>query len=118
METALIIWMIGVLPGLSKGFTVIAILGIVFGGLAVGFLASEGYDIKKRYVIPAALFFLFCIGFGAIIPDKQTMYAMVAGYGVQKAVESPRVQEVASDAGDVLSAYLKKIKKELEEGNK
>ncbi len=114
METALIIWAIGVLPNIGKALVAIGIIGFVVS-LAVGIPCIIERVFRKRVLVIAVFLFGF-IGFtGGLIPDKSTLYAMVAGYGVQTVAENPKVQEVASDAGDVLASYLKKIKKELDE---
>lgn len=118
METALIIWAIGTLPSIGVAFTIIGITGSVGTLLVTLVLLAEGYiDSIKMPMFVVILFAIMAL-FGAIIPDKQTAYAMAAGAVGQKIVESPKAQELGSDAVDVLSAYLKKTKKELEEENK
>lgn len=119
MELAFIVWMIGVLPALGSG--------MVFVGAVVAYLASSGYIFsilggadKKytkiaKYLIPVGVFVWLV---GALIPDKQTAYAMAAAYGVQTVVENPKAQELASDGVDVLKALMSKAKKELEKEEK
>ncbi len=117
METALVIWMIGTLPSMANGlvfigslFTLLSLFGFVFAYI-------EEHSFRWLALFGVIFFGIIWI-IGAIIPDKETAYTMAAGYGVQKVAESPKVQEVASDAGDILSMYLRKVKKELEEESK
>ena len=111
MEWAFVIWAIGTLPAIGKGFAIIGSVGSIFILIIKGICASEGIEIKLHkwlfLTIPVALI-------GAVIPDKETAYAMAAGYGVQSVVENERVQKIAGQGVDVLEQYLEKTKKELE----
>ena len=69
------------------------------------FDTSTGYQIRDFSIVVIT---------GAVIPDKETAYAMAAGYGVQSVVENERVQKIAGQGVDVLEQYLEKTKKELE----
>ncbi len=114
METALIIWAIGVLPNIGS-FLVFIGLVLLVGIPLIGFPCLAEKAIKKGVLIKTGTVAICVLLIGGLIPDKSTLYAMVAGYGVQSVAENAKVQEVASDAGDVLASYLKKIKKELDE---
>jgi len=111
MEWAFIIWAIGTLPAIGEGFAIIGIISSTFILVIKGICAVEDIEIKLHkwlfLTIPVALI-------GAVIPDKETAYAMAAGYGVQSVVENERVQKIAGQGVDVLEQYLMKTKKELE----
>lgn len=111
MEFAFIVWAIGTLPALGGGmvfFGVLASIGLIF---VKGAALTEGANLPLlRYLfitIP-----LLCTG--AVIPDKETAYAMAAAYGVQSVVQDERVQKIAGQGVNVLEAYLEKTAKELE----
>ncbi len=118
METAFVIWALGTLPGIGEALCVIASLGWV-AILIIGIpMLADGVKVAKKYMVVGAILFTLMGIVGMITPDKQTAYAMVAGFGIQAIAETPKAQELASDSVDVLSSYLKKAKKEFEQENK
>lgn len=111
MNFALIVWAIGVLPSLGAGMTFIGILSTVMILVIKAIALAEGANIPLlRYLFLSIP--ILCIG--AVIPDKETAYAMAAAYGVQSVVQDERVQKIAGQGVDVLEAYLEKTRKELE----
>lgn len=110
MEFAFIVWAIGTLPSLGGGMVFLGFLTTVLIVFIKAIAFTEGANLPLlRYLfitIP-----MLCIG--AVIPDKETAYAMAAAYGVQTVVQDERVQKVAGQGIDVLEAYLEKTKKEL-----
>lgn len=111
MEYALIVWAIGTLPAIAGGMTG---LGIMFTALlvilqAISFVEDWNLKLLRYLWITIPMWVV-----GAIIPDEETAYAMAAAYGVQQVVENDKVQEIAKDGADVLQAYLKAKKQELE----
>lgn len=111
MEFAFIVWAIGTLPALGDGmvfFGVLASVGLIF---VKGAALTEGTDLPLlRYLFISVP--ILCVG--AVIPDKETAYAMAGAYGVQTVVEDERVQKIAGQGVDVLEAFLEKTKKDLE----
>ena len=111
MEWAFIIWAIGTLPAIGKGFAIIGIISSALILVINGICAAEDIEIKLHswlfLTIPLALI-------GAVIPDKETAMAMAAGYGVQSVVENERVQKIAGQGVDILETFLEKTKKERE----
>lgn len=112
MEFAFIVWAIGTLPSIGSGLCAIGAMGSI--AILVVQLISfvEGFGGKFiRYL--AITLPMFAIG--AVIPDKETAYAMAAAYGVQSVAENERVQKIAGQGIDVLESYLEKTKKEFDE---
>lgn len=66
--------------------------------------------LVKKLWIPIILLFV-----AVVIPTKETLYTMVAAYGVEKVVQNPVAQDLASDGVDVLKQLMAKAKKELVE---
>lgn len=112
METAFVIWMIGTLPAIGVGLIVVSVVGLFATLFITAVLLEELDSLKKPIFI--GIFFGFLLLIGGMVPNKETAYAMAAGALGQKIVENPKVQELGGDAVDVLSAYLKKTKEELE----
>jgi hypothetical protein len=126
MEFAFIIWAIGTLPSVSSGmcFILFLVMLISCGTWAVATISGIVDDNNEKEeimfkklsklggtvaIIAGVLWFFFLI-----VPNKETAYAMAAGYGVQSAVQNERVQKIAGQSVDVLEQYLTKIQKELE----
>lgn len=111
MTFAFIVWAIGTLPALGSGMVFVGLLASALVVFIKGVALTEGANLPlMRYLfitIP-----MLCVG--AIIPDKETAYAMAAAYGVQTVVQDERVQKVAGQGIEVLEAYLAKTKKEIE----
>ena len=112
MELVFVVWVLGVLPHLGKLFILIGGVGII--GWAVCSLVMAAESIGKLH--RAWLFTpLIILAIGAALPNKETTYAMAAAYGVQSIVENETANELASDGVDVLKAWMKKAKTELEQ---
>lgn len=126
MELAFVIWAVGVLPSLAGpvsffgGLVVFFALGLTLYSSIVEKTGSyesdreEGKAFKEvsckvfKWMLP--IWLIACM-----IPDKTTSYQMLAAYGVQKVVENPQAQSLASDGVDVLKALMEKAKRELGE---
>ena len=118
MELALILWAVGTLPAIASSMCALGFFGTIGSGFSVFVGSIEEYKAAK---VMGIIGLVFCIPLwivGALIPDKETAYAMAAAYGVQTVAENPKVQEVAKDGMDVIGAYLKKIKSDLEKESK
>lgn len=127
MELAFIIWAVGTLPSLGTGLCVIASAVTICAAIVKSVCAANGVDRKDKenehpsdYMAAnlshkALCWFIPLWLIGAVIPDKETAYQMLAAYGVQSIVENQEAKELASDGVDVLKAMLAKAKKELEE---
>lgn len=126
MEFAFIIWSIGTLPSIASGmcfilFVIMACSLVMWAAAVIGSIIynnTEKNEIKLKKLsklsgIVAAgagvLWFFFLL-----VPNKETAYAMAAGYGVQSVAQNERVQKIAGQGVDVLEQYLAKTKKELE----
>ena len=135
MSLVFIVYLIGVLPSIANGLNTIGVLGtILFTCAAIGLKLDSNstncysWDdhklIKERRVrnglwgdkfIKGAILTLILGFFSTLFPTKDTLYMMVAAYGVEKAIESPTVQELAGDGVDVLKQLMARAKKELAE---
>lgn len=112
MELAFVVWILGVLPLLGKLLVTIGVVGII--GWAVCSLVMAAESIGKLH--KAWLFTpLIILVLGAALPNRETTYAMAAAYGVQTIVENETANELAFDGVDVLKAWMKKAKTELEQ---
>ena len=112
MELVFVVWLLGVLPLLSELCIFIGNVGVI--GWVICFLirAADGdKKLHKAWLITP----LIILVLGAVIPNRETTYAMAAAYGVQAIVENESVNELASDGVDVLKAWMKKSKTELEQ---
>ena len=111
MEFVFIVWMIGTLPSIGKG---LVFFGLILSGVAMFWKVLMTVEREETGAHKLLFLTIPMIIIGAIIPDKETAYAMAAGYGVQSVVENERVQKIAGQGVDVLEQYLEKTKKELE----
>lgn len=129
MELAFVIWAVGTLPLFSTAITFLGLLVMVTSGVAWGLTTifsaqddgSKDAAVCKVLKKPAGKIFMCALPIWFVfmlVPDKTTSYQMLAAYGVQKVVENPKAQELASDGVDVLSALMKKAKTELTEKTK
>lgn len=126
MELAFVIWAVGTLPTIASGmcfllFIVSAISFAAYVGCKIRSNLETGEDdirtlkslskLGRNILIPSSiLWFAFLL-----VPDKTTSYQMLAAYGIQKVVENPEAQQLASDGVNILKALMSKAKKELEE---
>lgn len=135
MSLVLIVYLIGVLPTLASGLSVIGGFGsfLMIGAGAVlaimsNFMTCYSWDDKEEHkknkaacgmwskrAFLASTLTLFIALVANLIPSEKTMYYMVAAYGVEKVVANPDVQALASDGADVLKQLMAKAKKELQE---
>lgn len=135
MSLVLIVYLIGVIPSIAVGLNAVGVLGTIsLGALATGLKIDSNstscysWDdqklLKERRVrngllgdkcIKAAIFTLVLGLLSGLFPTKETMYLMVAAYGVEKMIENPVAQDLASDGVDVLKQLMARAKKELAE---
>lgn len=115
MELALIVWAISTLPSLAEGFMIIGVMATIF---TIFFKVIMQEDFPNKIAVLILVFSLPTWLIGALIPDKDTSYKMLAAYGVQTLAENPTVQELGKDGVDVLKALMAKAKKELETESK
>ena len=126
MEFAFIIWAIGTLPKVSATMCFLLFV-VLFMSSACYVISSISLAVdhntedaaktlqcfkkigRNFAAVSGILWFIFLI-----VPNKETAYAMAAGYGVQSVVENERAQKIAGQGVDVLETFLEKTKKELE----
>lgn len=129
MELAFVIWAVGTLPTLAgmvcfATFVLMIIAGLVWGITSLfAKIEKKEDDVKECQAVAnmAGKIFLWVLPLWFVfmlVPDKTTSYQMLAAYGVQKVVENPQAQSLASDGVDVLKALMEKAKKELAEDKK
>lgn len=133
MTLAFLVYLVSVIPTLGFLFTVFAVISC---GIFALFLLSSciGLDVYRSYGeaheevvkarttlkllrtkfwIPLTLVFV-----ATLIPDKTTIYTMIAAYAGQKIAETPQAQQIGNDAVDVLHELLAKAKRELKDDAK
>lgn len=131
MTLALLVYLLSVIPKISVISTgvlfFIFIAYITFGLVAImkmdvyGHYGEDNTEIKsakstlkllrQKVWIPITLLVI-----SIAVPGKETLYTMVAAYGVEKVVENPVAKDLASDGVDVLKTWMAKAKKDLSEG--
>ena len=111
MSFAFIVWAIGTLPAIGGAMTFIGFIFTIATVTIKVIALTEGQNLPILRYLSITLPML-CIG--AVIPDKETAYAMAGAYGIQTVVEDERVQRIAGQGVDVLEAFLEKTKKDLE----
>jgi len=130
MSLALIVYLIAVIPKIGVAAWVILVLvGILYFVMTIsssvdldvyGGYGEEHSSVKKarstrkfmrnKIWIPFTLLIV-----AVVVPSKETLYTMVAAYGVEKLVDNPVAQDLASDGVDVLKQLMAKAKRELTE---
>ncbi len=114
MELVFVVWILGVLPNLAKLLILIGLVGIGITGWVICSVVMAAESLGKLH--KAWLFTpLIILVLGAALPNRETTYAMAAAYGVQTIVENETANELASDGVDVLKAWMKKAKTEIEQ---
>lgn len=133
MSLALIVYLISVIPKIGAACLVILTLVSIFYLISLtsssvdldvyGRYGEDDPNVKKakslrkllfnKLWIPIVLLFV-----AVVTPSKETLYTMVAAYGVEKVVQNPIAQDIASDGVDVLKQLMAKAKRELAEDSK
>lgn len=113
MELVFVVWILGVLPTIGEVVTVIGVAGIILWFSIHSALIENDHIVKPHKSLLVVFISLLLVG--AIVPNRETTYAMAAAYGVQAIVENETANELASDGVDVLKAWMKKAKTELEQ---
>ena len=113
MELVFVVWILGILPTLGEVITVTGVAGIVLWFSIHSALIENDHIVKPHKSLLVVSISLLLVG--AIVPNKETTYAMAAAYGVQAIVENEAANNLAHDGVDVLKAWMKKAKTELEQ---
>jgi len=130
MSLAMLVYIISVIPTIK---VVSVILLAIIGLFALGWFISSSVDLDvyghygekdpkvigahstrkqlKKLLTPAIIFLTLAV----FTPSKETLYIMVAAYGVEKMIENPIAKDLASDGVDVLKQLMAHAKKELAE---
>lgn len=126
MEFAFLVYVIGTLfPAISGIGAVLAVIGVVIGlawiigapiWLDEDFEKERGTFVTgtKTYLKWAVPIIIIC----SLVPSKEVSYTMIAAYTAQSIGENEKVQSIAGQSLEVISEFLEKTKKELEEENK
>lgn len=126
MEFAFLVYVIGTL------FPTISVIGAILSGIgvAVGCVWIIGFpfwfderfkDQRKTFVTGTKTYLKWAVPIiivCSLVPSKEVSYTMVAAYTAQSIGENEKVQSIAGQSLEVISEFLEKIKKELEEENK
>lgn len=133
METALIIYLIGVLPKMSNPILCLGLIGALAGfGLLFfelvfkpsgreieavsknegSYSAVEKVEIHPKFLIGRKMLLmpsLIMILFASLIPSEKTMWLMAGGYITQEAVTS----EIGQDVLTIVKEKVKEYKTEI-----
>lgn len=130
MSLALIVYLIAVIPKIgAAAWMTLMLVGILYLIMTIsssvdldvyGGYGEEHSSVKKarstRKLMRNKLWIPFTLLFVAVlVPSKETLYTMAAAYGVEKLVDNPVAQDLASDGVDVLKQLMAKAKRELAE---
>ena len=74
----------------------------------------EGATPPKLWMPIVSVFILFI---GIILPPKTTMYAMIGIELTEKVITSEPAKNITDGTLDIVTLYLEKVKKELEDEN-
>lgn len=130
MTLALLVYLVSVIPSIGMAIStasVLVCLGfgfvLLFSVITLSVYGDYGQEHKEviraktmqkgltgKLWIPITLVFV-----ATLIPDKTTIYTMIAAYAGQKIADTPQAQQIGNDAVDVLHELLAKAKKELQE---
>lgn len=133
MTLAFLVYLVSVIPSIGLALGTAAILTCLgFGFILLfsvitfsvyGDYGSEHKEViraksmqtglRNKLWIPITLVFV-----ATLIPDKTTIYTMIAAYAGQKIAETPQAQQIGNDAVDVLHELLAKAKRELKDDAK
>lgn len=133
MTLALLVYLVSVIPSIGMAIGTISVLVclgfggvLLFSALTLSVYGEYGQEHKEviraktmqkglinKLWIPITLIFV-----ATLIPDKTTIYTMIAAYAGQKIAEAPQAQQIGNDAVDVLHELLAKAKRELQESEK
>lgn len=133
MTLALLVYLVSVIPSIGMALATTAILTclgfgfiLLFSVITFSVYGDYGQEhkeiirakamqtgLRNKLWIPITLVFV-----ATLIPDKTTIYSMIAAYAGQKIAETPQAQQIGNDAVDVLHELLAKAKRELKEGEK
>lgn len=112
MELVFVVWFLGVIPHLGKLLILIGGVGIIGWAVCSLVMAAEGTGkLHKAWLFTPLIILVISVA----LPNRETTYAMAAAYGVQAIVENEAANELASEGVDVLKAWMKKAKTELEQ---
>lgn len=124
MSLALIVYLAGIVKGVCLLLALSGVCGLCIYVLWLANYSME-YPIDKSTTTPpksllttsAVLLTLL-----ALIPNKETLYTMVAAHTVQDIATSPKVQELGGKSLEVIEKvmddYLKEVKPAKVEGEK
>ena len=130
MTLAMIVYLLSVIPKISAVcFFLLFLVSIAYLGFGIGaatkidvygYYGEDKKEVKEgrstlkmlrqKVWIPFTL-----LAIAVLAPGRETLYTMVAAYGVEKVVENPVAQDLAGDGVEVLKAWMAKAKKDLSE---
>lgn len=108
MSLALIVYLAGIVNDLKEGLVMISCVIAVYCALVA--LSSDKITKSMKWVWTGCVIALFL---AALIPNKETLYTMVAASTIQDIATSPKVQELGGKSLDVINKvmddYLKDV---------
>lgn len=127
MEFAFLVYVIGTLfpaiSGIGTMFALILIALVVVWiiGFPLVWFDERFKDQRKTFVTGTKTYLKWAVPIiiiCSLVPSKEVSYTMIAAYTAQSIGENEKVQSIAGQSLEVISEFLEKTKKELEEENK
>lgn len=129
MSLAMLVYMVAVIPKIGLWAGIILAATVVLGGIMFinarieldiyGINEKDPHTIKAKAACKFLLNKLWIpfvlVVVTIICPSKETLYTMIAAYGVEKVIENPVAQSLAGSSINILEKLLEKYSKELEE---
>jgi hypothetical protein len=111
---AWLFYLIYLMDAIKIFFCVLGAIGVTAIFIWYLMVLIEGADPPKLWIPIVSLFTLFI---GIILPPKTTMYAMMGIELTEKIVTSEPAKNITDNTLDIVTLYLEKVKKELENEN-
>jgi len=127
MSLALIVYLINVIPGIAVMSVFVGVFCLIAGLLTIPWMLGimDGYadiqskecaeELKKPKSLMKKLvgFSLGLFLIAVLVPSENTMYTMLAAYGVERVATNEKTQEILGNGVDILNLQLQKYKDEL-----
>jgi len=121
-----LVWMIylvfTVLPAVKSlafvvtGLWVVSIPLLALIGLPENDINKSNYcwGTLNKKILPKWPLIVVIFLVGKLVPTQEVTAYMIAGYGVEKLVQSEAVQEIGSDGLDIIKKMMEKAKEQIE----
>lgn len=131
MNLALFIYLASIMTSLSIMLVMIGLFGLIIYFFILAVIHFTNYGIKEyswevedvmtankqvkdtytKHWKKALIIFSLCFFLGILLPNKNTMYLMAAGYATEQIATSERAKNISNDVLEIIELKLKDIKK-------